>query len=275
MKRMIVLVMMAALMAGAADAQTVPRVPRVSPGAAVKQIVGLSEVSVSYHRPGVKGRVIWGNVVKYGEAWRAGANEPTLVTISDEAVVGGAKLAAGSYRLVVIPAAQGEWTVVFNSDVKNWGSIYDAKFDVLKVPVKPETGPHVEWMTFSFEDPGAATVNLVLAWEKVRLVVPLEFNTLAKVQGSLGTWQLLASAARFAADNGVYLTEAMSWADRSIALERNPRNLQVKAELLAKAGKTQEAIALAEEAVKLTKAKDPAANTAALDALLSGWKSRK
>jgi hypothetical protein len=272
MNRIIAVVLCVVFIVGLAGAQSAPRVPRVSQGAMVKQIVGLSDVSVTYHRPGVKGRQIWGNVVKYGEAWRAGANEPTLVTLSDEATIGGKKLAAGTYRLVVLPAEKGDWTVIFNSDVKNWGSIYEAKYDTLKIAVKPETVPMTEWMTFSFEDPTANSVKLALTWEKVRLNVPIEFNTLAKVQASLGTWQLLASAARFAVDNDLYPAEAMGWADRSLALERNPRNLQVKAELLAKAGKTAEAITLGEEALKMAKAKDANANTSALETLLKGWK---
>ncbi|MBK7256377.1 MAG: DUF2911 domain-containing protein [Ignavibacteriae bacterium] len=274
MKRIIAVVLLAVFMVGLADAQTTPRVPRPSQGAMVKQLVGLSDVTVTYHRPGVKGRAIWGNVVKYGEPWRAGANEPTLVTFSDEVTIGGKKLGAGTYRIVVFPAEKGDWTVVFNSEVKNWGSIYEAKYDTLKMSVKPETVPMTEWMTFSFEDPTATTVTLALAWEKVRLSVPVEFNTLAKIQGSLGTWQLLASAARYAVDNNLYLNEAMGWADRSIALDRNPRNMQVKAELLAKAGKTADAIALGEEAIKMAKAKDAAANTSQLDALVAGWKKK-
>jgi hypothetical protein len=275
MKKIAAVCLLIAFVVGLAGAQTAPRVPRVSQGAFVKQLVGLSDVSVTYHRPGVKGRQIWGNVVKYGEPWRAGANEPTLVTFSDDVTIGGKKLGAGTYRLVVFPAEQGDWTVVFNSEVKNWGTVYDAKFDTLRFAVKPEPAPLTEWMTFSFEDPTASTVRMVLAWEKVRLSVPLEFNTLAKIQGSLGNWQLLAGAARYAVDNDLYLPDALGWADRSIALDRNPRNLQVKAELLAKSGKVAEAIILGEEAVKMAKAKDAKANTTALEALVTGWKAKK
>ncbi len=275
MKRIVAAVLCLVFATGVLSAQTMPRVPRVSQGAMVKQIVGLSDVSVAYHRPGVKGRPIWGNVVKYGEPWRAGANEPTLITFSDDAMIGGKKLAAGTYRIVVFPAEKGDWTFIFNSEVKNWGTMYEAKYDTLKLAVKPETVPITEWMTFSFEDPTPTSVKLALTWERVRLTVPIEFNTLAKVQASLGNWQLLASAARFAVDNDLYTGEAMGWADRSIALDRNPRNLQVKAELLAKSGKIADAIALGEEAVKLAKAKDANANTSQLDGLIAGWKAKK
>ena len=275
MKRLLAIITATVLFAGVLAAQTTPRVPRISQGAKVTQLIGLSEVSVSFHRPGVKGRVIWGNVVKYDEAWRAGANEPTLLTVSDEVTIGGKKLPAGTYRLVVFPAKSGDWTIVLNSEVKNWGSIYDAKFDTLKLAVKPVEGPHEEWMSFSFTDLTPNSAKLVLAWEKIRLALPLEFNTLAKLQNSLGSWQLLSNAANFALQNDLYMNEAMDWADRAIALDKNPRTLQVKAELLAKTGKTKEAIVLGEEAIKMAKAKDPKANTEGLEKLVSGWKGVK
>lgn len=275
MKNILAVVLALVLYVGTVWSQTPPRVPRLSQGARVSQFVGLSEVSVAYHRPGVKGRQIWGNVVKYNEAWRAGANEPTLLTVSDEVTIAGKKIGAGTYRLVVFPYQTGDWKIILNSEVRNWGSIYDPKFDTVTVAVKPEAGPHEEWMTFTFRDLTPTSVRLDLAWEKVRLSLPMEFNTLAKVQASVGNWQMLASAAKFAADNGMYLTEGLGWADRAIALEKNPRTLQVKAEVLARMGKTAEAIGLGEEAVKLAKAKDPKANTGQLDALLNEWKGKK
>jgi len=275
MKRILTTALAIAVCFGSVWSQTPPRVPRVSQGAKVSQFVGLSEVSVTYHRPGVKGRQIWGNVVKYNEVWRAGANEPTLLTVSDDVTIAGKKLGAGTYRLVVFPYQTGDWKIVLNSETKNWGTVYDPKFDTVVVMVKPEQGPHEEWMTFTFKDLTPTSTRLELAWEKVRLSLPMEFNTLAKVQASVGNWQMLSSAAKFAADNDLYLAEGLGWADRAIALEKNPRTLQVKAEVLAKMGKPAEAIALAEEAMKLAKARDPKANTQALEALISGWKEKK
>ena len=232
------------------------RVPRISQGAKVTQVVGLSEVTIFYHRPGVKGREIWGKLLPYGEVWRAGANEPTLFTFSDEVTIGGKKLAAGTYRFVVIPA-QGDWTAIFNSEVKNWGTIYDAKYDTLRLAVTPEAGPHEEWMSFSFTDLTPNSARVVLAWEKVRIGIKIEFNTVGKLQSSVGSWQVLNGAARYALTEKVYANEAMSWIERSIALDKNQTNLRTKAELLAGAGKTQDAIATAEEAVKVGKSRDP------------------
>lgn len=231
------------------------RLPRVSQGAKITQMVGLSEVTIYYHRPGVKGREIWGKLLPYGEVWRAGANQPTLFTFSDEVTIQGKKLPAGTYRFVTFPG-QKEWTVIFNSEVKNWGTMYEAKYDTLKFTVMPEAGPNEEWLSFSFTDLTPSSARVVLAWEKVRLGFKIEFNTLGKIQASVGNWQILNDAARYALTDKVYASEAMSWVDRSIALEKNATNLGTKAELLAAAGKTTEAISMAEEAMALGKTKD-------------------
>jgi hypothetical protein len=255
--------------------QTQVRVPRISQGAKVSQIIGLSEVSISYHRPGVKGREIWGNVLKYDEVWRAGANEPTLFTFSDDVTIEGKKLGAGTYRFVVIPSKTGGWSLIFNSETKNWGTVYEAKYDTVKLLVTPEVGPLEEWMSFSFTDLTPASARVVLAWEKIRLSFKIEFNVLAKIQASVGTWQLLNGAARFTLDNKMYLEEGLGWAERSIATEKNERNLQTKAEILAQLGKVSDAIAIAEEAVRVAKAKDPKANTSTLEKMIVDWKSKK
>src|SRR3970040_1994114 len=231
------------------------RSPRISQGQSLTQVVGMSEVNIYYHRPGVKGRTIWGPkgsnaLLPYGEVWRAGANEPTLFTFTDEVTIGGKKLRPGTYRFVTIPGTN-EWTVVFNSEVKNWGTVYDAKYDTLRLTVKPENGPHEEWMSFSFTDLSHTSATVVLAWEKVRISFKVEFNLLAKLQASVGTWGTLNGAARTALDNKMYLKEAMGWVDRSLAIERNFFNLKTKAELLALEGKTSEAIAAAEEGLKI------------------------
>lgn len=265
----------AALAVTLVNAQTQVRIPQLSQAAKVSQTIGLSEVSISYHRPGVKGREIWGNVVKYDEVWRAGANEPTLITFSDEVTIEGKKLAAGTYRFVVIPSKTGDWVLIFNSEIKNWGTVYDAKYDTLKIMVKPETISNEEWMSFSFTDLTPASARVVLAWEKIRLSFKIEMNILAKLQASVGNWQLLNGAARFTLDNKMYLEEGFKWVERSIALDKNARNLQTKAELLAQTGKVSDAIVTAEEAVKLAKAKDPNANTSGLEKMIADWKAKK
>jgi Protein of unknown function (DUF2911) len=250
------------------------RMPQASQAAKVSQTIGLSEVDISYHRPGVRGREIWGNVVKYDEVWRAGANEPTIFTFSDEATIEGKKIGAGTYRFVVVPSKTGDWTLIFNTETKNWGTVYNEKYDTLKITVKPESIPNEEWMSFSFTDLTPFSGRVVLAWEKVRLSFKVEFNTIGKVRSSVDSWQLLYGAARFALDSKTSMDEGLVWIERSIALDKNQWNLETKAELLAQTGKTKEAIASVEEAVKAAKAKDPKANTSYLEKMIDDLKKK-
>jgi hypothetical protein len=262
------------------------RTPRLSQGAKITQAIGLSEVTIYYHRPGVKGRAIWGPkesdaLVKYGEIWRAGANEPTLLTFSDEVTIGGKRLGPGTYRLVAIPGEK-EWTVIFNSEVRNWGTVYDEKYDTLRFTVTPQTGQHEEWLSFSFIDLTPASAVVVLAWEKIRIPFKIEFNTLGKLQSSVGNWQVLNQAARFSLDNTMYLTEAMEWIDRAVAMNKNANTLRTKAELLAKAGKTKEAIAAGDESLKMFKAMDQTRMSqfqrdqiATFEKTVGEWKTKK
>jgi hypothetical protein len=261
------------------------RVPRASQGAKVTQVIGLSEVTIFYHRPGVKGRMIWGPpgsgaLQPYGQVWRAGANEPTLFTFSNDVTIAGKRLAAGTYRFVTIPGEK-EWTVIFNSEIKNWGTVYEEKYDTLRFTVTPQVGPHEEWLSYSFTDLTPTSATVVLAWEKVRIPFKIEFNLLPLLQASVGNAAILASAARFALDNNMYLKEAMEWVDRSIALNRNFGNLRTKAELLALEGKHKEAIAVAEEGLKIIKAQDQSRlsdvqkqQIAATEKLVAEWKAK-
>ncbi len=257
-----------------AIAQNQARIPRVSQRAKVEQTIGLSEVAISYHRPGVKGRVIWGKLVPFNEVWRSGANEPTLITFSDEVQVEGKRIPAGTYRLVMIPTER-EWTVIFNSEIKSWGTIYDPKFDVLRVKVVPEQGSFEEWLSYSFEDLTSSSARIGLAWERLRIGFKIEFNTLSKIQSSLADWRGLNGAARYALDNKTYMNEALGWIDRSIALEKNYTNMRTKAELLAQLNRFSEAVSTAEEAVKLGIAQNSKEDTIALGKMIQEWKMKK
>jgi hypothetical protein len=249
------------------------RVPMISQGAMITQVVGLSQVTVTYHRPGVKGRQIWGGLLPYGEVWRLGANDPTLITFSDPVTINGSKLSAGTYRLLAIPG-QSEWTLIFNAETKNWGTIYEASYDSLKIRVKPEANQHEEWLSFSFTDLKPTSARLVIAWEKLKVSFSVEFNTLTKLESQVGDWRVLNQAARYAATEKVFSEQALGWVDRSIALNRNAANVRTKAELLAGQGKYKEAIALAEESVTLARAQDPAANVSGTEQLIKEWKQK-
>lgn len=145
--------------------------PRQSPNAAVSQTIGTTEVEVVYGRPSVLDRDIFGALVPYGEVWRTGANEPTLITFSGDVTVEGEAVPAGTYALFTIPG-EDTWTVLLNSDTEQWGAMaYDEEKNVLRAEVTPMEGDDMEMMTITFEDVSATEGTLVLHWDDVRVPV--------------------------------------------------------------------------------------------------------
>ncbi len=148
---------------------------RVSPNASTSQTIGSVVVSVEYSRPSVKGRNVFGGLQKYGEVWRAGANEATTIVIPKDARIEGEDLAAGVYALFVVPG-ESEWKVLFNSQDEQWGHFdYDASMDVLAVTVTAREAEHEEMLSYSFEDVGASSATLVLHWSTTEIPVKIEF----------------------------------------------------------------------------------------------------
>jgi hypothetical protein len=173
---------LALALAAAAPAPAQPKGPRPSPKASVMQAVGTAEVTITYSRPGVKGRVIWGGLVPWDKVWRAGANEATTFAVTQDVTIDGQKLPAGTYSLHAIPG-KAEWTVIFNKDAKQWGSFnYKEADDALRIKVKPETGEMTEWLTYSITPAGPYAATVALAWEKLR--VPFTVRT-GEAPGSL------------------------------------------------------------------------------------------
>jgi len=219
--------------------------PEASPRATLSQKVGLTEISVTYNRPAVKGRQVWGGLVPYGKVWRAGANENTVVAFSSPVQVGGTTLPAGRYGLHMVPTAT-EWTVIFSSQSHGWGSYsYDAKEDVAKVQVTPVPTEPTERLAFTFDDPADAGVTLSLRWEKLRVPIPLTVDTRQVVVQSLrdqlkGLHQFFpeswSAAAGWCARNDVNLDEAMTWVDRALNMRQSYGALRTKAALLEKKG---------------------------------------
>lgn len=267
----------------AGAAEFVP--PRPSPGAAVKQTIGITNFDVTYSRPGVKGRPIWGALVPYDSTWRTGANEPNSFTVSDTIKVAGQKLPAGKYSLITIPR-RGEWTVILSTQKDLLGtSNYDPKHDAVRVTATPDTTqPHEEWMWLGFEDVTTNSANLVLRWQRLRLAVPLTVDTpslvLANARKEItntdrDAWRNTLRIATWCFDNGVALDEGAAWLERSIAAQPNHANLSLKARWLAKDGKKAEAIAAAKKAVEAGKAAKPVVDTAATEKLLAEWGGKK
>jgi len=231
-------------------AQTQLTTPRVSPQAEISQNIGLSKITITYSRPGVKDRPIWGKLVPYGEVWRSGADEDTTITFSDPVKVEGKELAAGRYGLHMIPSEK-EWTIIFSSVNTGWGSYgYDEKEDILRVTVTPKEAPFEERLSYRFDNPSDNAVLVALYWE--RLVVPfrVEFdahkivleNMRKELRGAQQfSWQPWNQAANYCLRNNLNYQEALSWVERSISINENFNNLQTKANLLEKTDRAEEA----------------------------------
>ena len=150
-------------------------IPAVSPRQTVEQQFSVTKISIEYGRPAVKGRKIFGELVPFGQVWRAGANEATKITFGQEVLFGGQKVKKGTYALYIVPQEK-EWKIILNRGVNNWGAYtYDAKEDVATttVPVKM-MNEKMERFTINFEDITDEKLNLVLEWDKTRADVPVE-----------------------------------------------------------------------------------------------------
>ena len=261
---------LAALAGGrAAFAQSPPlTLPQPSQAASVSQTVGLTEIAITYHRPRVQDREIWGKLVPYGEVWRAGANENTTIEFSTPVEVEGHALPAGRYGFHTLPSA-GSWQLIFSSVDANWGSFaYDAKEDVLRVEVKPEAAPHEEALAYTFDDATARETTVALRWEKLRIPFKVAVDTPEIVYQSLKRelrglgqffWQPWNQAATTLLTSKIHLDDAMIWVDKSIAIQKNFANSFTKSRLLAARGDAAGAKKLVDEAL-------PGANEAELNA---------
>jgi tetratricopeptide (TPR) repeat protein len=249
------------LAAAAALAQPALRLPEASPKATASQTVGLTDIAISYHRPAVNKRTIWGDLVPWNEVWRAGANQNTTISFSSPVTVNGKPLAAGTYGLHMIPTQGGDWTIAFSNVSWAWGSFsYDEKEDALRVAAKPQPAEFQERLSYTFDEPSEKSVEVALRWEKLRVPFTVEVDTPAVVIESLRrelrdlprfSWQGWNQAAAYALRNKVDVDEALTWADRSIKMQETFNNLRTKAGLLELKGDTKTAAELRDRSMKI------------------------
>src|SRR4249919_2234591 len=225
--------------------------PDVSQLAVNKQRIGLTDITVKYHRPLVNGRKIWGGLVPYGKVWRAGANENTTIEFSDPVSVEGKPLPKGVYGLHMIPN-QDSCTVIFSKTNTGWGSYsYDQKDDALRVDVKPRPlAEQKEALEFEFEDLKPTSTAVTLKWEKLGVPFSVSVNdadqTLQNIRAQLKgrgqfAWQALDQGAQFCLTRKINLDEALRWADASIQNEERFENLSTKADILKAMNRQDEA----------------------------------
>jgi hypothetical protein len=240
---------------GPAFAEGQLELPQASPRAKVEQRVGVTDFSIEYSSPAVNGRKIWGALVPYDKAWRAGANASTKLTATKDFMLGTTAVKAGSYSVFVIPAEKGAWTFILNGDL-NAGANHDPKKDVGKVAVTPAALPQPRGrMTYMFSDTTESTAALDLEWESMRVRVPLSVDTKTHVNAAIDSAVGEAWRPHFMSANYLYnsgdVKRAQPLVEKSIAIKPTFRNEWLNAQLLAKTGKKPQAKAAAARALKL------------------------
>ncbi|SFN62021.1 Protein of unknown function [Bizionia echini] len=234
--------------------------PQPSPLSKVEQKVGLTDVTIEYSRPGVKGRKIFGGLEAYDKMWRTGANKNTIISFSDPVTINGYNLDAGSYAIFTKPG-ESMWDVYFYTDTNNWGT--PEKWDESKVAaiakVKAEKIPFtVETFTIDINDIKTGSARLEMIWENTYIGVPFEVPTDDKVlasindalNGSPKASDYYASAVYYLSE-GKDIKQAKEWIDKAMSMMDSPAYYQLRQQSLiyAKAGDTQGAIELAKKSM--------------------------
>jgi hypothetical protein len=240
---------------GAAQAQTATgetlmlNLPRASQHAVLTQRIGITDITINYHRPLANGRQIWGKVVPYGQVWRAGANENTTITFTDPVTIEGQSLDKGTYGLHMIPG-ENEWTVIFSKDSTAWGAFsYKQDEDALRVKVKPQTADTHDALAYDFDDLKADSAVITMRWDKVAVPFKVAVNVNDLVTASIHRqiyginqyyWEGWDDAAQYFLVNKINLDEALKYEDQSIQSEERYDNLLNKAKILDAMGRHQD-----------------------------------
>lgn len=266
------------------DASAQLKLPQASPEAFVKQTIGLTEISVSYHAPSVKGRKVFGGLVPYGKLWRAGANEATLIHFEDELFLNNERVPAGTYSFFLLPENDSLWHVVLNKDTTLWGlEGYSELNDVAYLEVKPQKAPFQETMQFNFSDIGTNTGKLNLEWENkiitLNIETEIEKKALANIQDALAKadpddWYIWAQSAEYMLPRREHHKKALEWINKSIAIKENFFNSWIKAKLYALNKEYEMATKLTAQAMKLGTTEPDSYKTYAkeIESAYNSWK---
>jgi hypothetical protein len=231
------------------------KLPSLSPEAKVVQTAGLTTISIDYSSPAVKGRKIWGGLVPLDKVWRTGANHCTTINFSEAVTIADKEVAAGTYGFFAIPGAQ-QWTLIVSKQNDIWGSDdYKPENDVVRVAVKPAAIPNRERLAYAITNFSNEAANIDLEWEKVRVTLPVKLKTAEQAAANIKKLSenpsgQLTQAARYFLEAKDY-ANALTYADKSIAVEETWLNVWVKAQTLAAQSKFKEALPLAEKAQTL------------------------
>ncbi len=237
--------------------------PAPSPNAKLEQVVGLTNVAIEYSRPAMRGRAIYGNLVPYGKVWRTGANLRTTITFSDDVVVGGQTLKAGTYAIFTIPEAN-RWEVIFYSEYEGGGAPQELDETKVAARVKADVMPlgmDIQSFTISIDDVTNESAVIGILWEKsyvgVKFEVPTDKTVMAGINRTMagpGANDYFASAVYYL-NAGKDLQQAKEWMDKAISMREKPAFWQLRQQSLiyAATGDKKGAIKIAEKSLELSK----------------------
>ena len=234
--------------------------PQPSPTANIKQNFALSNIEISYSRPGVKGRKVFGDLVPYGKVWRTGANNATTITFGEEVTIGGKKVPAGKYGLLTIPG-ESEWTFIISKQTNVTSPAdYKQDQDVVRVTAKPGTMSFsIETMMISIDNITSNSCSIGLGWDKTWVSFEVKADVESKVMAQIknimeGDNKPYFNAAMYYIDNGKDLNKAVEWLDKAYA--QNPEAFWVlyqKARAQSMLGKKSEALATSNKSIEIAK----------------------
>jgi hypothetical protein len=234
--------------------------PRQSQHAQVSQRIGITDITINYHRPLVNKRKVWDGLVPYGQVWRSGANENTTISFSDPVTIEGQALDKGTYGLHMIPTAD-QWTIIFSKNSSSWGSFtYNQAEDALRVTVKPASVEMHNALTYDFDDVQPNSAVVTMAWEKVAVPFKVGVDVHEIVEASvkkqirgLGqyTWEGWDEAANYLLAEKIALDDALTYANKSIENEDRYDNEMTKSKVLAALNRKDDAAAAQKKALDL------------------------
>lgn len=250
-----------------AEAQQI-QMPQASPSAQISQKVGLTDVTVDYSRPSMRGRKIFGELVPFGEVWRTGANAATTITFSTDVIIEGNDLKAGTYALYAIPN-KNEWTIIISSNTKLWGAVgYTSEDDMMRFKVKPgKTGQRYETMEINFVDITDTGSSLAIKWENTRVKFRIETEVDGIVMSQIKELVLdqepknpglYYQAANYYFTNNKDMDQAYEWINKSVEDDAKYWTMHLKAKIELELGKKKEAISSAQKSMEMAReAKNP------------------
>jgi Protein of unknown function (DUF2911) len=251
------------------------RTPQPSPGATVMQTVGVTDITVKYSRPGMKGREVFGKLIPFDKVWRTGANQATTIETSTDMTVEGQKLAAGKYAIMSIPNTS-EWTVIFSKNLTVSEQNYKEADDVLRVKVAPSAmAMPMQSFGFGFNDLTDSTATMYFAWETSRVNLKLGVATTAAVESAIDkaaeqSANNMNAGANYLLSKGMNMQKALGMINQATSYKETFRNVWTKAQILSKLGNFAEAAPLAQKALELGQASNDPSFGFVKDAITKG-----